>query len=292
MPPRKRAEPTPGRHSTDTPREGGFVPPVRPSTARANSNRRDSAPRHLGPDAPTKAPPKKKAAKAAPASAPPAPTRPSGAGRHERVGAAARDYADRSAWRATHKRPSVVGRSAAGGAAGAAAGSVFGPVGTGVGAAAGAVGGAVGGHSAKKAYNKAMSAGNGNARRIIVAEFAVCMVIVALSPLTKTDERPGAWMKRMTAVMGMFLVLAFLSAGGRGVARAAAGFGGIVTLTLALSDRDLFVKLAQVFNSTNDKVAPGSRTGEVTPSPATPPDVLGGGNRADREAQLRYGATG
>lgn len=179
------------------------------------------------------------------------------------AGQAAREYANRQAFKATTGKPSVVGRATAGAAAGAATGlAVGGPVGAAVGGAVGGVGGGVGGARAKKAYKAAERAANGatGARRIIVAEFAICAVVVALSPLTDAakQEKPGAWMKRMSAVMGVFLVLALVSAAGRGPARAAAGFGGLVALVLAISDRNLFARLAEIFNSTNDKAAEGS----------------------------------
>lgn len=84
------------------------------------------------------------------------------------------------------------------------------------------------------------------ARRVLVAEFALCMVIVALSPVTdrKRGESPVAFMKRASAVMAVFFVLGLIASGGRGAGRAAAGFGGLVTLTLAISSRSLFVVLA------------------------------------------------
>jgi hypothetical protein len=105
-----------------------------------------------------------------------------------------------------------------------------------------------------------------HARRLIVVEFTVCMVIVALSPLTdrKRDEPPGAWMKRMTAVMGLFFILALLSAGGRGLSRFAAGLGGLVAVTLAVSERDLFVKVAQIMRSSNDQLPAGPGEEEET----------------------------
>src|SRR4029077_13298459 len=131
----------------------------------------------------------------------------------------------------------AVGGAAAGAATGAALGSVVPGVGTAVGAGAGTVlggaGGALSGSRRKRAYNRAVHPAPG-ARKALVAEFAVCVVIVALSPLTdkhKTDA-PSALMKRFAAVMGVFLILALLSAAGRGPARAAAAFGGLVALVL------------------------------------------------------------
>jgi hypothetical protein len=120
-----------------------------------------------------------------------------------------REYAHREAMRRTDGRPSVLGRAAAGAAAGTATGAaVGGPVGAAAGAAIGGTGGALAGRKAKKAYDMAMS-GGGGFRRILVAEFLVCMVVAALSPLTdrKKDESGASHMKRLTAIMGLFFVL-------------------------------------------------------------------------------------
>jgi hypothetical protein len=178
----------------------------------------------------------------------------------------ARDYATRQAYRATNSKPSVTGRAIGGAAAGAAAGTAINPgVGTAVGAVVGGAGGAIGGAHAKKAYKLATRT-NGHARKIVVAEFAVCVVIAALSPMTKRDEPPGAFMKRMTAICGVFFLLGIVSAGGRGAARAAAGFGGIITVALAVSERDLFMKITSVFQSVDDKPAVGT-------GPSSDPDA-------------------
>lgn len=240
---------------------------------------RRPGPKHS--DGSTRAPAKKAAKKATPSvskvperttsyggrSAPtsparPAPRAPARAGRPRGQAAAAaageaRRYADRAAFKATTGKPSVTGRAATGAAGGAAAGAAIGSVVPGVGTAVGgAVGagiggttGAVAGAKAKKAYKAALHPATG-AKRLIVAEFAICIVIAALSPLTdeKKAEAPAGFMKRMTAIVGLFFILALLSAAGPGPAKAAAGFGGIVTLSLAVSGRSTFVKIAEIFN--------------------------------------------
>lgn len=119
-----------------------------------------------------------------------------------------------------------------------------------MGAGVGAVGGGVAGAKAKKAYKLANQT-NGRMKRLVVAEFAVCIVIVALSPLTDRhkEEAPAAWMKRMTAVLALFFILGIISAMGRGAAKAAAGLGGLVTVALLVSERDLLARLADLFDS-------------------------------------------
>lgn len=148
-------------------------------------------------------------------------------------------------------KPSVTGRAVGGAAAGAAVGSAIAPgPGTAVGAAVGGVGGALAGRAAKKAYKLARHASPG-ARKLIVAEFLVCMAIAALSPLSdrKKDETAGRMMKRLTAIMGVFFILGLVSAAGRGPSKFAAGFGGLITAALALSERDVFLKIATTIGS-------------------------------------------
>lgn len=84
-----------------------------------------------------------------------------------------------------------------------------------------------------------------HARRILVAEFALCMVVLAFSPLTDKNksEKPGAFMKRASATMGVFFILGLVATGGRGASRAAAGFGGLVALVLLISQRSIFTVL-------------------------------------------------
>lgn len=171
----------------------------------------------------------------------------------------------------------MTGRAVSGGAAGVAAGATLGSIVPGVGTAAGAavggtvgtVGGAVSGAKAKKAYKAAMRTSPG-AHKALVAEFGVCITIVALSPLTdrRKDDTPGHFMKRLTAVLGLFFVLGLVSAGGRSMARVASAFGGLIAVVLAVSERDLFTKLATVFTSTEDAPAGGTGpSGDFIPTP-------------------------
>jgi hypothetical protein len=84
-----------------------------------------------------------------------------------------------------------------------------------------------------------------HARTLLVAEFTACMAVLAFSPLTKTTEKPQAFMKRASATMGVFFVLALIATAGRGASRAAAGFGGLVTLVLLISQRSIFTVLTK-----------------------------------------------
>lgn len=105
------------------------------------------------------------------------------------------------------------------------------------------------------------------ARRILVAEFVISTLIVGLSPLTdkhKTDP-PAAYVKRVTALALLYVGLGLASTGGRGASKIAAAFGGLVTLALLVSARDVFTVIAQRFTEAPE-------TG-----PAGPPDAGEGG---------------
>lgn len=115
-------------------------------------------------------------------------------------------------------------------------------------AAGGAAGGKLldGGLTGKAAKNVADTvAPTSSARRVLLAEFAACMVILAFSPLTGSMPSAGAFMKRASATMGLFFLLGLLATAGRGASRAAAAFGGLITLVLLISDRSIFVALAK-----------------------------------------------
>lgn len=165
-----------------------------------------------------------------------------------------------SSKRATGKT-SVTGKTAKGAISGASTGAVLGSVVPGIGTAAGAAagaaiggtGGAIGGVKARKA-EKAAARGDGTtSRRLLVAEFTICIVILALSPLTAPEDKPmapGDWMKKGSAICGLFLFLGLISSIGRGGAKIATSFGGLVVLVLMVNERSVFAVLAKKFNST------------------------------------------
>ena len=106
--------------------------------------------------------------------------------------------------------------------------------------------------------NRASGRGRGSnpvarstARQLLVAEFVLCMVILGLSPLTDRhkEDGPRLFLRRAAAICVLFFLLGLVSAAGRGATKAAAGFGGLVTLTLLVSERSVFAALARMFNS-------------------------------------------
>lgn len=116
------------------------------------------------------------------------------------------------------------------------------------------------------------------ARKFLVAEFTLCLALLAFSPLTDKHkaERPGAFMKRASATMGVFFILGLVATGGRGASRAAAGFGGLVTLVLAISQRSILTVLTAKLNRGVGEDDPDDE-GEYTLDPALDiPGPIGG----------------
>lgn len=107
-------------------------------------------------------------------------------------------------------------------------------------------------------------------RRLLMGEFITCAVIVSLSPLTDRhkSDTPGRLMKRNSAVAVLFLLLALVSAGGRGAARVAAALGGLVTVALLVSERDIFTVVAQRFNGPESS-GPAGPPGSGAPAPGS-----------------------
>jgi len=116
----------------------------------------------------------------------------------------------------------------------------------------------------------------GSGQRLLLGEFILCTVIVALSPLTDRhkDEPVTALMKRATGVAALFLVLALVSTGGKAASRVAAAFGGLATITLLVSDRDLFTVIAHRFGAANPQGPAGPTDGSAVNSQLAPiPDA-------------------
>jgi hypothetical protein len=179
------------------------------------------------------------------------------------VGAAAGQAAGQLATRRAlaGQEPTVSGHAVTGALAGASAGATLGSavpgvgnaIGAGVGGAVGTAAGALGGAKAKKAFKKATRKDPG-ARKALIVEFLVCLLIVVLSPLNPKHKGEGftPWVKRTTAVMFLFVLLGVLSAAGRGAAKLAVALGGLMTVVLALSQRDLIVTVTSLFGPSDE----------------------------------------
>lgn len=160
------------------------------------------------------------------------------------------------------KRPSVTKRAAGGAVAGAGTGAAIGSVVPGVGTAVGAgVGAAVGGLSGAAEARREQVSGTAY-RRALVAEFLLCIIVLALHPLSNPEGETNAreWMKRGTAMCGVFILLGMVSSIGPKAGKAAAALGGLLTVVLVVDQRGIFGVLASKLN------AP-SRSGRLLTSP-------------------------
>lgn len=102
-------------------------------------------------------------------------------------------------------------------------------------------------------------------RKALVAEFIICTLLLGLSPLGRPsgDLGPIRFMKRGSATCAFFVILGITSSFGVGAARAAAMFGGLVTLVLAIDQRSAFGKTAELLNARDedDAAAPSAAVG-------------------------------
>lgn len=82
--------------------------------------------------------------------------------------------------------------------------------------------------------------------RVLKAEWLLCVVILGLSPLADPDgeESIGDAIKRVAAATGVFFILGLVAAAGPKPAKAAAGLGGLMTIALLVSSRDVFGAVA------------------------------------------------
>lgn len=114
--------------------------------------------------------------------------------------------------------------------------------------------------------------------RIILAEFVVCVVLIAASPVLgprpqgSTAAGPvslAAPLVRLTAVCVVFFVLALMGAGARS-GKAAAAFGGLVTLGTLLNATPVITGLTAAFTGTPAGGAPAdAEAGEPLPASLT-----------------------
>lgn len=83
-------------------------------------------------------------------------------------------------------------------------------------------------------------------RRALVAEFVAAALILGLTPVSPahTDDGPADWLRRATALAGLFALLGLASTAGPRSARVAAAFGGITVLGMLIAERELVVSLA------------------------------------------------
>lgn len=105
-----------------------------------------------------------------------------------------------------------------------------------------------------KGRSKALLNGD---RRVLMAEFLACAVILFAAGVLQTDPKLAGSniAKRGTGLCGLFLVLALLSAGGKGAAKVANSFGFVVLLAYMFNERAVFAKIAAVAKKAQPKKA-------------------------------------
>lgn len=186
--------------------------------------------------------------------------------------AANRGGGGRSKTRKPSTTRKAIGGAASGAATGAAVGSLVPGVGTAVGAGVGAVvgggAGAVKGRSEKKDW-KTSQVSQPGARRALIAEFLLCTIVLALSPLSNPEGKtaPKDWMKKGTALSGVFILLGMVSSVGPRAARSSVAIGGLITLVLVIDQRSIFGVIAEKMK----KATPGEAP--QTGPPSDPPPV-------------------
>ncbi len=115
----------------------------------------------------------------------------------------------------------------------------------------------------------------------LVAEFVICILILALTPLGRTDDdgemQPRQWMLAGTAMCGVFALLGLLAAVGPRARRTAIAIGALITLVLVVDQRRIFSRLVTVLRNPRDELS--DRTEGTPPpdlqEPTTPPPVAG-----------------
>ena len=128
------------------------------------------------------------------------------------------------------------------------------------------------------------------ATRALIAEFLLCTIVLALSPLGVPEEdepSPGQWARRGSAIVGVFLLLGLISAAGPRAGKAAAMFGGLVTLVLVIDQKSVFVAIARAVNRQDT----GSDLGEGVADVITSPGATVGGATASTTRPAGAGAT-
>lgn len=124
----------------------------------------------------------------------------------------------------------------------------------------------------RKSKGAGSSSSSWSPTRALVAEFALCTVILALSPLAAPEGKtsPKDWMKRGSALCGVFMLLGMASSIGPKAGRASVALGGLITVVLLIDQRSMFGVISDRMKttgtgSTPDVGPPDDSTDVLTP---------------------------
>jgi hypothetical protein len=98
-----------------------------------------------------------------------------------------------------------------------------------------------------------------NYQGIVLAEFAAAVLLVALTPFASKDNPSGLSpyrgkdMLQLAAITVAYFVLALISAGNNDAARFAAWFGGLILLTVGLSEAAHLAQVVDLFGAGSSK---------------------------------------
>jgi hypothetical protein len=104
-----------------------------------------------------------------------------------------------------------------------------------------------------------------SSRRVLVGEFIACSAVIALSPVSGRHDKdtPADWLRRTSGLALLFLVLGLVATAGPKASRVASALGGLVTLALLVSERDVLVVLAGRFNGPAASGVPTESLGDT-----------------------------
>jgi len=130
-----------------------------------------------------------------------------------------------------------------------------------------AAGYAGGSAAARKGGGKGKGKGRrGRAEKVLLAEWLLCLVILALSPLAHDEDTDvRKWMRQASALCGVFLLLGLVSAVGPRTGRACGYLGGLITLVLLIDQRSIFTAISKAVRTPGD----GADLGEGADDSAT-----------------------
>ena len=97
-----------------------------------------------------------------------------------------------------------------------------------------------------------------NYEKVIVAEFIVVVLLVAVAPFTRKNRDGlspyyGQDLVQLVAIMAAYFILGLVAQGGQGSARVAAWFGGLLAVGIGLGEAAYLAKVFDLFGAVQAK---------------------------------------